>query len=147
MRVARADQEELDKVQKFYNLMNALLDNRWGCDQDEEWRDWDDDDEDKKELLKIEKELKSLEYSGEIDNRIVVYEFLKKRFRDVDYCGSIGRVLTNADVLVSQVCDPDLDYLDYNKDIKKAMRYYEEMHPEEVEEAKRKKAEDNNNSQ
>jgi hypothetical protein len=40
----------------------------------------------------------------------------------------------NADVLVNQVCDENLDYLDFNPDIKKALDYYDEMHPEEAEE-------------
>ena len=37
----------------------------------------------------------------------------------------------NADVLVNQVCDENLDYLDFNPDIKKALEYYDKMHPEE----------------
>ena len=40
----------------------------------------------------------------------------------------------NADVLVEQVCNENLDYLDFNPDIKKALEYYDKMHPEEAEE-------------
>ena len=88
-------------------------------------------------MLKIEQELIDAEgalVSGGADNRLILYEFFKKRFMEVDYCGSIGRVLMNADVLVNQVCDENLDYLDFNPDIKKALEYYDEMHPEEAEE-------------
>ena len=48
--------------------------------------------------------------------------------------GSIVMELSemNADVLVNQVCDENLDYLDLNPDIKKAIEYYNEMHPEEA---------------
>ena len=88
-------------------------------------------------MLKIEQELIDAEgalVGGRADNRLILYEFFKKRFMEVDYCGSIGRVLMNADVLVNQVCDENLDYLDFNPDIKKALNYYNEMHPEEAKE-------------
>ena len=133
MKAAKADKEEIDRVQKFYNLVESLLDSRWG-DSDEDWRTWDDKDEDKKEILEIEEELKLWEgtdLDGHVDNRIVLYEFFKKRFKEVDWGGSIGRVLMNADVLVNQVCDPDLDYLDFNPEIKQALELWNEQHPEE----------------
>ena len=60
MKAAKADKEEIDRVQKFYNLVESLLDSRWG-DSDEDWRTWDDKDEDKKEILEIEEELKQWE--------------------------------------------------------------------------------------
>ena len=88
-------------------------------------------------MLKIEQELIDTEgalVGGQADNRLILYEFFKKRFMEVDYRGSIGRVLMNADVLVNQVCDENLDYLDFNPDIKKALNYYNEMHPEEAKE-------------
>lgn len=133
MKAAKADKEEIDRVQKFYNLVESLWDSRWR-DSDEDWRTWDDKDEDKKEILEIEEELKQWEgtdLDGHVDNRIVLYEFFKKRFKKVNWCGSIGRVLMNADVLVNQVCDPDLDYLDFNPEIKQALELWNEQHPEE----------------
>lgn len=134
MKAARAEQKEIDSVQEFYNLVESLWDGRW--DRSEDWREWDDDNEDKKRLLEIEEELKEYEgtdINGHVDNRILLYEFFKERFNQVDYYGSIGRVLMNADVLVGQVCDPELDYLDFNKDIKAALEYWNETHPDDAE--------------
>ena len=133
MKAAKADKQEIEKVQKFYSLVESLWDGRWNSDED--WRNWPDDDKDKQEMLKIEQELIDTEgalVGGQADNRLILYEFFKRRFMEVDYCGSIGRVLMNADVLVNQVCDENLDYLDFNQDIKKALEYYDEMHPEEA---------------
>ena len=135
MKAAKADKQEIEKVQNFYSLVESLWDGR--LDSDEDWRDWPDDDKNKQEMLKIEQELIDTEgalVGGRADNRLILYEFFKKRFMEVDYCGSIGRVLMNADVLVNQVCDENLDYLDFNPNIKKALEYYNEMHLEEAEE-------------
>ena len=94
-------------------------------------------------MLKIEQKLIDAEgalVGGRADNRLIFYELFKRRFMEVDYCGSIGRVLMNADVLVDQVCDENLDYLDFNPDIKKALEYYDKMHPEENNDDKRNDA-------
>ena len=84
-------------------------------------------------MLNIEQELIDVEgalVGGRADNRLILYELCNKRFMEVDYCGAIGRVLMKADVLVNQVCDENLDYLDFNPNIKKALEYYDKMHPE-----------------
>ena len=128
VKAAKADSEEIDNVQNYFNLLETLWGGRFISD-DEDWVNWDDDDEDKKELLEIKEELK--EFEGEEDNRIIVYEFLKRKYRKIDYCGSFGRVMMNAAILLEKVCDPDLDYLDYNKKIKEALEYYDKMHPDE----------------
>lgn len=132
MKAAKADKKEIDSVQRFYNLVESLWDSRW--DREEDWRDWDDENPDKKRLLELEEEMKEYEgtdIKGHVDNRILLYEFFKERFCAVDEYGSIGRVLMNADVLVDQVCDPDLDYLDFNSDIKKALEEYNEHHKDD----------------
>ena len=146
MKAAKADKQEIEKVQKFYSLVESLWDGRWNSVED--WRDWPDDNKDKQEMLKIEQELIDTEgalVGGQADNRLILYEFFKRRFMEVDYCGSIGRVLMNADVLVNQVCDENLDYLDFNPEIKKALEYYDEMHPEEAEEENDDKGNDADN--
>lgn len=134
MKAAKADREEVEKVQALYSLMEFLWDGRWNSDED--WRDWDDDNEDKIALLKLEEELKEYEgtdLDGHVDNRIILYEYFKRRFIEADEYGSIGRVLMNADVLIEQVCNPDLDYLDFNSEIKEALEFWNENHPDEDE--------------
>ena len=128
MKVAKADNEEFDKVYKFINVMDNLLDNRsWYADEDD-WKNWDDDDQDKIELLKIEKEVKETDGGiwGDVDNRLVLFEFIKKKWREVNYSGSFQRIVTNAEVLIDNVCDPNLDYLEYKPEIKEAIDKYEQ---------------------
>ena len=124
MKVAKADQEEFDKVYNFINVMEALFDDRGWRSHEEDWRDWDDKDQDKQLLLEIEKEVK--ESDGEniwdgVDNRLILYEFIKRKWQNANYSGSFGRIVCNADVLIDNVCDPELDYLEYKPDIKEVL--------------------------
>lgn len=122
MKVAKADKEEFDKVYNFINIMNTLFDGSFFSNE-ECWRDWDDDDKDKKLLLEIEQYLKNTE-DEPVDNRLILYYFIKRKWKEADYYGSFGRIVTDADVLIDNVCDPDLDYLEYNKEIKQALEKY-----------------------
>lgn len=124
MKVAKADKKEFDGVYNFINVMEGLFDDRFFFSQEESWRDWDDEDEDKQMLLEIEKELKLSEYDDEPDNRLIVYEFIKRKWRKANYCGSFGRIIMDADVLIDNACDPDLDYLEFKPEILKAMEEY-----------------------
>jgi len=124
MKVAKADAEEFDRVYNFINVMEALFDDRGWCSHEESWRDWDDDDPDKKLLLEIEEEVK--ESDGEsiwdgVDNRLILYEFIKRKWQSANYSGSFGRIVCDADVLIENVCDPDLDYLEYKPDMKEVL--------------------------
>ena len=126
MKVAKADSNEFDKVYDFINVMDDLFDNKFFSDE-ESWREWNDDDEDKKLLLKIEKDLKETEGSdiwGEVDNRLILYEFIRLKWKKANYCGSFQRIVTDADVLIDNVCDPDLDYLEYKPEIKQAIEKF-----------------------
>lgn len=129
MKVAKADSKEFDKVYNFINIMDSLFDNKYWLDSEEDWRNWDDEDEDKKLLLEIEKELKeseSLDIWGDIDNRLILFEFIKRKWRETNYSGSFQRIVTDADVLIDNVCDPNLDYLEYKPEIKEAIDKYEQ---------------------
>lgn len=126
MRVAKADPKEFDKVYNFINVMNALFDTRFWS-HEEEWKEWDDDDPDKKLLLEIEAEVR--ETDGEdiwngVDNRLILYEFIKRKWIEADWSGSFGRIVTDAEVLIDNVCDPNLDYLEYKPEIKEALEKY-----------------------
>lgn len=123
--VAKATQEEFDRVWGFVRPMEALFDGRGFFSSEEDWRDWPDDDEDKKRLLKIEKELVAAgedEYDGQVDNRLILYEFMKVKFLEANYSGSIGRILFNCSTLIDNCCDPDLDYLEFKPSIMHAER-------------------------
>ena len=124
MKVAKADNDEFVLVSGFINSMEALFDTRGFFSQEESWRDWNDDDEDKKLLLKIEEDLKYCE--GEpVDNRLILFEFIKYKWRKANYCGSFGRIVCDCEVLIDNVCDPELDYLEYKPEIKAAIDMYE----------------------
>ena len=121
MKVARATEEEIDKVYDFINTMDNLLDNRsWYADE-ESWKEWDDDDTDKKQLLQIEEDLKCC---GIEDSKVVLYEFIKKKWREVNYNGSLQRVVANADVFIDNVCDPNVSYLEFKPELKEAIEKY-----------------------
>jgi len=121
MKVARATEEEIDKVYDFINTMDNLLDNRTWYADEESWKEWDDDDADKKQLLQIEEDLKCC---GIEDSKVVLYEFIKKKWREVNYNGSLQRVVANADVLIDNVCDPNVSYLEFKPELKEAIEKY-----------------------
>ena len=126
VKVAKATQEEFDRVWGFVHPMEALFDGRGFFSNEEDWRDWDDDDEDKKLLLKIEKELlaagEGYMLDGQVDNRLILYEFMKVKFLKANYSGSIGRILFDCSTLIDNCCDPDLDYLEFKPSIMHAER-------------------------
>ena len=132
MKVARADEDDFKRVRDFFNPVSQLFDNRYG-DCEEDWRGWPDDDKDKKLLLQIEKEIKDEDGDSiwGVDNRLILYEFIKRKFQAAEYAGGMGRVITNAEVLVEDVCDSNLDYLEFKPEIKKAIDEYEEKHKSE----------------
>lgn len=119
LKMAKADPEEFDRVRSFFRPLEELFDGRGFFSNEEDWRKWGDDDEDKKLLLEIENELKESE--GEpVDNRLILYEFIKNRFRHANYYGSIGRIIMDAEVLIDNCCDPNLDYLEFKPELMNA---------------------------
>ena len=127
MKVAKADKEEFDKVYGFISAMDALFDNKFCLYPEEDWREWDDEDEDKKLLLEIEQELKETEGTGiweDVDNRLIIFEFIKRKWKKANYYGSFQRIVLNAEVLIENVCDEELDYLEFKPKIKEAIENY-----------------------
>ena len=129
MKVAKAEQEEFDKVYNFINIMEALFEGRGFFSNEESWREWDDKDEDKKMLLKIEEEVRETdgEYIDGVDNRLILYEFIKRKWRNANYCGSFGRIVIDCEVLIDNCCDKELDYLEFNKDIREGFEAKEKL--------------------
>lgn len=123
--VTKATKDEFERVWSFLLPMEALFDSRGFFSNEEDWRDWDDDDEDKKMLLKIEKELIADGEScwdGHPDNRLILFEYMKRKFLKANYSGSIGRILFGCETLIENVCDPKLDYLEFKPSIMYAER-------------------------
>lgn len=109
MRIAKADKEDIDTTRNFLHACESFWDSRQRYSlrsSEDDWETWDDDDPDKRLILKIRKQL-AYEMScdeNDVDNRIVIYEFLKAKYQQCD-C-NWGRVVMAADVLIDNVCDP-----------------------------------------
>ena len=130
MKVAKATPEEFNPVWDFISCMEALLSGGRFRSSEEDWRDWNDDDPDKKLLLQIEKNIKESEHDEEPDNRLILFEFIKKKWHQANECGSFGRIVMDAAVLIENVCDPKLDYMEYKPKMIEAFKAYNETHPE-----------------
>lgn len=116
MRVAKADKEDFDAVLGFMNAAEMSLERAKFSflSPEDNWEDLDDEDEDKQLILKIRKELQEDE-SDEIDNRVLMYEFLVRKFRSAS--SAWRRVYWAADILIDNVCDPTEDCLAYHPGI------------------------------
>ena len=130
LRMAKANPEEFERTMKFVNIMEALFEsNPYSLMESEtSWREWDDDDEDKQLLLEIEKEVLEEDgdyWNGKPDSRLVLFEFIKRKWKESNYSGSFGRIIMDAEVLIDNACDPDLDYLEWKPEIKEALEKYE----------------------
>jgi len=114
MRMAKPDKEDFEKVSSFLKAADSIWDDKWSlrCSEDA-WEDWDDDDEDKIFILKIQNELAEDEgiNPDEVDNRILMYEFFKRKFRQAE-C-SWRRVVWGGEIVIEAACDPTLDYCDF----------------------------------
>ena len=113
IRVAKADENDFERVYNLLRPLQLLFGNKWS--DEESWSEWDDDDPDKLELLKIRKAVADEEgYDPEdVDNRLVLFEFIKRRYKKAD-CGCWQRVVMSAECLIDSVCDPQKDYLDWH---------------------------------
>lgn len=130
LRMAKANPEEFERTMKFVNIMEALFEsNPYSLMESEtSWREWDDDDEDKQLLLEIEKEVLEEDgdcWDGRPDNRLVLFEFIKRKWKESNHSGSFGRIIMDAEVLIDNACDPELDYLEWKPEIKEALEKYE----------------------
>lgn len=118
--IAKASKNDFEKVYNLLSPMEELFNNRWS--NEESWTEWDDDNEDKLELLAIRKEIAEEEYcdEDEVDNRLVLYEFIKRRMR-LCGCSNWQRVVTAAECLIDIFCDPQESCLAWRPDLKRAM--------------------------
>ncbi len=139
LKMAKADPEEFEMTMDFVRVMESLFEGRSIFSNEEDWRNWDDDNENKKMLLDIEKEIIDSDgscWDGKPDNRLILFEFIKRKWKQANSSGSFGRIILDAEVLIDNACDPNLDYLEFKPEIKAAMEKYEKK--EELMEAARK---------
>lgn len=110
MKMTKADQNDLQSTKDFMNACELALESgkfSLSCPEDN-WEDLDEEDEDRILIERIKRNLEE-EEGGSVDNRILMYEFLKKKFATAS-C-NWRRVLWGADMLIENVCDPMEDHL------------------------------------
>lgn len=120
MKIAKADKEDISKTVEFLKHCENFWDsrNRFSLrSQEDEWPQWDDEDQDKKMLLKIQRDLVE-EEGKDVDNRLVIYEFIKRKYYEVD-CHWY-RVVLAADVLIDNCCDPTESHLAFHPGIEQS---------------------------
>ena len=120
--IAKATEKDFAAVNNLLSPMEELFNSHWSNEDD--WTDWDDDDEDKQELLSIRKEVARYERcdEDEVDNRLVIYEFIKRRMQACA-CSEWRRVVIAAECLIDTFCDPNDDSLSWRPDLDRAMDY------------------------
>ena len=120
MRIAKATPEDFQAVRDLLQTMDALFDNRY-FSLESDWLNWSDDDADKQELLDIRAELARSEHEDEeyVDNRLILYEFIKRRFKLANR-GSWQRVVIAAEALIGAFCDPHEDCLAWSPELARA---------------------------
>lgn len=121
IRLAKADDEDFATTREFLQCCDNLFENRWACCSDEQWQDWNDEDEDKKEILQLRRQLALYEDcdEDEIDNRILLFEFIKQKYRTCE-C-NWRRVVMAADVLIKNACDPMQDTVEWHPFIERIL--------------------------
>lgn len=130
LRVARAGRDEFRRVWSFVHAMEGLFDTRGFFSSEEDWRGWPDDDRDKRMLLKIEKDLIAAgeaEWDGHPDNDRILYAFIKRKWAEANFSGSVGRILFDCETLIDNCCDKKKDYLEFKPSIMYAGRNALEM--------------------
>lgn len=110
MRMAKAPKEHVDRLRKWMQFNDELckIDPTNGY----EWEGFKKDWEDEEDWVSI---IKHCEDEGEFS-----WEYYMDYYqRNISYIHM--RVIFGYEVLVDNVCDPELDYLDYKKELKDLM--------------------------
>ncbi len=110
MRMAKAPQEHVDKLRKWLQFNDELckIDPTNEYEWDELKKDWEDD-EDFMPIIKHCEDDKGFNWEYYMDYYQSHISWIHMR------------VIIGFEVLVDNVCDPDLDYLEYKPEIKKLL--------------------------
>lgn len=106
--MAKAPQEHVDKLRKWMQFNDNLMqiDPTYHKEWEEFKRDWFEDEDFKSMIEEIQDE------EGNFN-----WEFYASYYQcQISHIHM--RIIFGYEVLVQNVCDPELDYLDYNKEIK-----------------------------
>lgn len=111
MRMSKAPQEHVDRLRKWMQFNDELC--KVDPTHQREWyefkKDWEDD-EDFKKIIK----------HCEDDGGVFNWEYYMDYYQsEISYIHS--RIIFGFEVLVENVCDAELDYLDFNKELKRLM--------------------------
>ena len=109
LRVAKATERDFDNITSFVNSMDSLFD---------EFGEYEPESDKDKELIdRIAKEMDESKHDYG-----VILEFIRRKFKEANYCGSFRRVVFNAMTLIENCCDESISYLDFKPEIKYAER-------------------------
>lgn len=116
MRLAKPSEEDFQTIREFLQLCESFWDSRQQYSlrpMEKEWQRWENEDLDYQECLRIRRELAEEEdiSDEDVNNRLIVYEFLMKRYKKCDT--NWGRVIMTASVLLDNACDPTLNYVEF----------------------------------
>jgi hypothetical protein len=116
MRMAKAPQEHVDRLRVWMQFNDELMkiDPLYYSEWEIFKEDWSEDED----YTNIIKELEDEEGHFSWELYASYYQ------RNISHI--YGRILWGFEVLVENVCDPDLDYLDYKSELKKLMEGNEE---------------------
>jgi hypothetical protein len=115
MRIVKPNTKELQAVLNFLIASEMALESaKFSFNSPyENYRELDDEDEDAVLIKKLRKQIAAQEGKDEeeVDDRILMYEFLQRKFA---YCRTWRSVYWAADVLTETVCDPFDDCLAFH---------------------------------
>lgn len=115
MRMAKAPQEHIDKLRNWLQFNDEL--SKIDPLHYREWEQFKKDWEGENDFINI------IEHCSD-ENGNFNYEYYWDYFQC--YISHIySRILFGFEILLENVCDPDLDYLDYNPEFKKQFEFYE----------------------
>jgi hypothetical protein len=110
MRLAKAPQGEIDKLRIWMQFNDELC--KIDPTNDIEWESFKSDWEDEEDFQKI------IKYCEDDEGFSFEY-YLNYYNRKISHIHM--RIIFGYETLVDNICDPELDYLDFNKDLKKVL--------------------------
>ncbi len=116
MRVSKASQKSIDKLRAFLQLTEQI--SKIDIDYKADWKDLKNDWEDDEDFSTIIKEIE--DENG--FNPQLYFDYFKS-----DISHLYGRILFGFETLIDNCCNPDVDYLDFNDDIKKGLELLEQQ--------------------
>ena len=110
MRMAKAPQEHVDRLRTWMQFNDELC--KIDPTNEFDWKEFKEDWEDEDDFMKIIKHC-------EDDNGFNWEYYMDYYQSEISHIHM--RIIFGFEVLVNNVCDPDLDYLDYKKEIKEKL--------------------------